>query len=61
MALYRARELHREEDIPYAQIVFIIGVLSILISAPLGSIVITILGPKLLTKDDAVQNAQTRT
>ncbi|KAJ9599129.1 hypothetical protein L9F63_010397 [Diploptera punctata] len=52
-ALDAIRALDMEECIPQAEILLIIGALSILISAPLGSIVITTFGPKLLTKDDA--------
>ncbi|KAJ9599128.1 hypothetical protein L9F63_010396 [Diploptera punctata] len=51
-ALDRIRALNLEESTAHAEVLLILGVLSILISASLGSIIMTILGPKLLKKDD---------
>ena len=55
VALDQAMALNEEQNISYANILLIIGVLSILITAPLGSIVITTLGPRLLTKEGCLK------
>lgn len=54
VALDLARHRGLKEEIEYADKILIIAVLAILITAPIGSIIITLLGPRLLTKvDDA--------
>lgn len=48
--LDKARENGSEEDLVHAQKILILAVLAILITAPLGAILITVLGPRLLNK-----------
>lgn len=52
VALDEVRKLHLEEYEGYANTVLIIAVLSILITAPVGAILITVLGPRLLEKEE---------
>lgn len=42
----------KEEDESYAKALLAVSVLSVVISAPLGALMIAITGPRLLTKDD---------
>jgi NhaP-type Na+/H+ or K+/H+ antiporter len=51
VALDIARKIHSTEQEPYARIVLIVAVLSILITAPVGATFITVLGPRLLDKE----------
>jgi multisubunit Na+/H+ antiporter MnhG subunit len=44
--------MHLEEYEPYANTVLIIAVLSILITAPVGAILITVPGIRLLEKEE---------
>ncbi|KAL0274311.1 UNVERIFIED_CONTAM: hypothetical protein PYX00_006765 [Menopon gallinae] len=48
--LDKARENGNDEELAHAQKILILAVLAILITAPLGAVLITILGPKLLTR-----------
>jgi hypothetical protein len=59
--LDEVRKLHLEQYEAYANTVLVIAVLSILITAPVGAILITVLGPRLLQKDkheEAVTDCQ---
>lgn len=60
VALDLARHNGLPDEIQHASKILIIAVLAILITAPIGSIIITLLGPKLLTKVD-VANGRTIT
>jgi hypothetical protein len=51
VALDIAREIHSAEYESYASRVLIIAVLAILITAPVGATLITVLGPRLLDKE----------
>lgn len=42
--------LPKEEELQYAKVLLAVSVLSVVISAPLGALLIAITGPKLLTK-----------
>jgi hypothetical protein len=46
-----AREIHSEEYESYATRVLIVAVLAILVTAPVGATIITVLGPRLLEKE----------
>ncbi|XP_067013952.1 sodium/hydrogen exchanger 9B2 [Anabrus simplex] len=48
VALDQAIALHQPEDKPYAMVILIIAVLAILATAPLGAVLITLMGPRLL-------------
>jgi hypothetical protein len=52
VALDEVRNLHIQEYKAHASTVMIIAVISILITAPVGAIFITLLGPRLLEKKD---------
>ncbi|PSN36209.1 hypothetical protein C0J52_07302 [Blattella germanica] len=52
VALDVARKLNSEVDEYYGSIVLMIAVLSILITAPIGAVLITVLGPRLLHRDE---------
>jgi hypothetical protein len=54
VALDIARRIHSVEDEMYARTVLIVVVLAILITAPVGATLITVLGPRLLTQEAAV-------
>jgi hypothetical protein len=51
VALDIARKIHSAEYESYASRVLIVAVLAILITAPVGATVITVLGPRLLDKE----------
>ncbi|KAJ9595671.1 hypothetical protein L9F63_013137 [Diploptera punctata] len=53
VALDIAREMESEEDEVYARKVLIVAVLAILITAPIGAILINILGPRLLQQESS--------
>lgn len=50
--LKEAKRLHNEEYMEYGGIIQTTAIFSIVIAAPLGSILISSLGPRLLTKDE---------
>jgi hypothetical protein len=52
VALDIARKIKSAEDEMYASKVLIVAVLAILITAPVGATLITVLGPRLLKKED---------
>ena len=52
VALDEVRKLHLEQYEAYANIVLITAVISILITAPVGAILIMQLGPRLLEKEN---------
>jgi hypothetical protein len=54
VALDEVRKLHSEEHEVYASTVLIITVTSVLITAPVGVILITLLGARLLEKEDVI-------
>lgn len=58
MALDIARKIKSVEDEVYASKLLIVAVLAILITAPVGATLITVLGPRLLEKEE-VSDAST--
>ncbi|KAJ8873558.1 hypothetical protein PR048_024376 [Dryococelus australis] len=52
VALDMARTLHSDENLVHANKVLVVAVMAILVTAPLGAILITMLGPRLLAKTD---------
>lgn len=52
MALDIARKIKSVEDETYASKLLIVAVLAILITAPIGATLITVLGPRLLEKEE---------
>jgi hypothetical protein len=51
VALDTARKLHLLQDEMYARTVLIVVVMAILITAPAGATLITVLGPRLLQQE----------
>lgn len=49
---------HTKEEEAWADIIQIVCILSIVVTAPIGAILISITGPRLLTKTKAIQNVE---
>jgi NhaP-type Na+/H+ or K+/H+ antiporter len=59
VALDIARKIHSAQDEAYARTVLIVVVLAILITAPIGATLITVLGPRLLEQEASTSPAAT--
>lgn len=49
---------HTQEEKTYAEIIQLVCILSIVVTAPIGAILISITGPRLLTKTKPMQNVE---
>lgn len=49
---------HTKEEKNFAEIIQMVCILSIIVTAPIGAILISITGPRLLTKTKPMQNVE---
>lgn len=49
---------HSKEEHEFAKIILLMCILSIIVTAPIGAILISITGPRLLTKTKPIQNVE---